>query len=91
MMTEAAHRLNIAVVALDRENAPAKQINAKVSHVTGSFTDPDAVRALAKECDILTIEIKHVDTDVIEDLAMGTDTRPDVRVFGAFLAVPGTY
>ena len=84
MLTESAHRLNVTIVTLDVENAPAKQINAKTNHVDGSFTDPDAVRALAKECDILTVEIEHVDTDTLENLAIGTDTRPDWRL------VPGT-
>lgn len=84
MLTESANRLNVNIVTLDAENAPAKQINAKTTHVNGSFADPDAVRTLAKECDILTVEIEHVDTDVLEDLATGTGTRPDWRL------VPGT-
>ena len=84
MMTEAANRLNVKIVTLDAANAPAKQINSTADHVDGSFTDPDAVRELAKLCDILTVEIEHVDTDVLEDLASGTDTRPDWRL------VPGT-
>ena len=83
MMTEAAHRLNVEVMTLDAENTPAKQINAKTNHVNGSFTDAEAVRTLAKECDILTVEIEHVDTDVLEDLAAGTDTRPDWRLVPA--------
>ena len=83
MMTEAAHRLNVRIATLDADNAPAKQINAKTNHVNGSFTDADAVRALAKECDILTVEIEHVDTDVLEDLAAGTDTGPDWRLVPA--------
>ena len=83
-MTEAAHRLGVRIVVLDKVNAPAKQINANARHVDGSFTDPGAVRELAMQCDVLTVEIEHVDTDVLEDLASGTDTRPDWRL------VPGT-
>lgn len=80
MLTEAAHRLNIKVVTLDSENAPAKQINARSDHVIGSFADPEAVRQLAKECDLITIEIEHVDTDVLEDISEGKDTQPDWRL-----------
>lgn len=80
MLTEAANRLNIKIVTLDAENAPAKQINAGAAHVNGSFADPDAVRRLAEECDIMTVEIEHVDTDVLEELATGLKTGPDWRL-----------
>ena len=80
MLTEAANRLNIKVVILDVDNSPAKQINAHADHVTGSFTDAQAIRQLAQKCDVLTIEIEHVDTDVLEDLSDGTETREDWRL-----------
>ena len=80
MLTEAANRLNIKIITLDAEAAPAKQINACADHVAGSFTDPKAIRQLAQQCDILTVEIEHVDTDVLEDLAEGRETREDWRV-----------
>lgn len=70
MLVEAAHRLNIQVAVLDSENAPAKQINlvARDKHVTGSFANASDVKALADNCDVLTYEIEHVDTKVLEDL-----------------------
>lgn len=80
MLSEAAHRLNIKLVFLDAENAPAKQIDARSNHINGSFTDPEAVRQLAKICDLLTVEIEHVDTDILEELSTGTETGPDERV-----------
>ena len=80
MLTEAANRLNIKVVTLDADNSPAKQINVHADHVTGSFTDAKAIRQLAQKCDVLTIEIEHVDTDVLEDLSDGTETREDWRL-----------
>ena len=80
MLTEAAHRLNIKIVTLDAENAPAKLINARSDHINGSFTNPEAVRQLAKECELMTVEIEHVDTDVLEDISEGIDTRPDWRL-----------
>lgn len=69
MLTEAANRLNISIVTLDAQACPAKQINVHPRHVSGSFTDPKAIRRLAAQCDILTIEIEHVDTHVLEDLS----------------------
>lgn len=77
MLTEAANRLNISVVTLDAEGSPAKQINANADHVNGSFKDPKAIRRLARKCDVLTVEIEHVDTDVLEELASGTEIRDD--------------
>ncbi|KAA6407145.1 MAG: phosphoribosylaminoimidazole carboxylase [Lasallia pustulata] len=77
MLTEAANRLNISVVTLDAEGSPAKQINANSNHVNGSFKDPTAIRRLARDCDVLTVEIEHVDTEVLEELARGTGIRND--------------
>lgn len=74
MLTEAANRLNIKIVTLDAENTPAKQINASASHINGSFVDSDAIRQLAETCDVMTVEIEHVNTDVLEDLSRGIKT-----------------
>ena len=70
MMVEAASRLNIKVGVLDAENAPAKQINLASNdhHVTGSFAKAADVKELASKCDVLTYEIEHVDTKVLEEL-----------------------
>ncbi|KAL9595830.1 MAG: hypothetical protein Q9219_006207 [cf. Caloplaca sp. 3 TL-2023] len=79
MLTEAANRLNVKIITLDAENAPAKQINATASHVNGSFSDADAVRQLAEQCDVLTVEIEHVNTNVLEEIARGIEAREDSR------------
>lgn len=68
MLVEAAHRLNVKTVILDAPNSPAKQINGLHAHVNGSFADAESIRKLAEECDILTIEIEHVDTTILEEL-----------------------
>ena len=60
MLCEAAGPLGIKIIALDAENSPAKQVNARNAHIDGSFTDPDKIRELARQCDILTVEIEHV-------------------------------
>ncbi|ODQ78236.1 hypothetical protein BABINDRAFT_9459 [Babjeviella inositovora NRRL Y-12698] len=72
MIVEAAHRLNIKTVILDAPNAPAKQINALDEHVDGSFTDPAAIAKLAAKCDVLTVEIEHVDASALADLQKAT-------------------
>lgn len=68
MLVEAAHRLNVKTVILDAPNSPAKQINGLHAHVDGSFADAGSIRKLAEECDIVTIEIEHVDTTILEEL-----------------------
>lgn len=68
MLQEAASRLNIELVILDKENAPAKQISGSKNHITGSFKTPSDVRKLAEKCDVITYEIEHVDTKVLEEL-----------------------
>lgn len=75
MLTEAASRLNVKVVTLDAANSPAKQINAVTDHITGSFKNADDVRRLAHACDVMTIEIEHVDTEILEELSGGFQTR----------------
>ncbi|CAE7209378.1 ade6 [Symbiodinium sp. CCMP2592] len=68
MMVYAAHRLGVRMCVLDPlgEKSPAGQV-AEMS-VKGSFQDADAVRALAKKCDILTLEVEHVNAEVLEEL-----------------------
>ncbi|KAF8476016.1 AIR carboxylase-domain-containing protein [Kalaharituber pfeilii] len=69
MMVEAAHRLNIPTVLCDvPPDAPAKQLNALNTHVHGSFADADAIHELATRCDVITAEIEHVDTHILEEL-----------------------
>lgn len=75
MLVESANRLNIQVNVLDAENAPAKQISAHESHVSGSFKEPKAVQELAKSCDVLTAEIEHVDTYALEEIPASSEVR----------------
>lgn len=69
MLCEAANPLGIKVMILDAENSPAKQVNAKNSHIDGSFVDAEKIRELARHCDILTVEIEHVDTHILEEIS----------------------
>ncbi|ODV95121.1 hypothetical protein PACTADRAFT_42709 [Pachysolen tannophilus NRRL Y-2460] len=73
MIVEAANRLNIKTIVLDAPNSPAKQINALDPHVNGSFTDPKCIKELASRCDLLTVEIEHVDADYLMELQAQTN------------------
>lgn len=76
MIVEAANRLNIKTVILEKgESGPAKQINANNEHIDGSFNNIDDIRKLADNCDILTIEIEHVDTDALKTIQRETGVK----------------
>ena len=68
MLAEAANRRNISIAILDKEGSPAKQINLNERNVNGSFSNPEDIRRFARHCDILTVEIEHVDTQVLEQI-----------------------
>ncbi|KAK0618061.1 phosphoribosylaminoimidazole carboxylase [Bombardia bombarda] len=68
MLCEAANPLGIDIAILDDKNAPAKQAHNTHRHVTGSFKDPLKIRDLAARSDYLSVEIEHVDTEVLEDI-----------------------
>ena len=68
MLLEAANNRNINIAILDKKGSPAKQINPTNLGVDGSFSDAQAIRRLARHCDILTVEIEHVDTQALEEL-----------------------
>lgn len=69
MLCEAANPLGIEVTILDASHSPAKQVNAKTAHIVGSFLDAEKIRELARKVDILTVEIEHVDTVVLEEIS----------------------
>ncbi|KAI1814734.1 phosphoribosylaminoimidazole carboxylase [Poronia punctata] len=69
MLCQAAAPLGITVAVLDAENCPAKQVNHNDLHVTGSFKDPEKIKSLASRCDVLTVEIEHVECDILEEIA----------------------
>lgn len=68
MLVEAANRLNIKTIVLDAENSPAKQVSNSTEHLVGSFSNPDDIRKLAAKCDVLTVEIEHVDVPTLKSL-----------------------
>ncbi|OJA12948.1 hypothetical protein AZE42_07482 [Rhizopogon vesiculosus] len=73
MLAASAALLNIDIVILDvGENGPAKQIisprSSSLTHIDGAFTDPEKIKVLASKVDVLTVEIEHVDTTVLEEI-----------------------
>ncbi|PIL23366.1 hypothetical protein GSI_14677 [Ganoderma sinense ZZ0214-1] len=73
MLAASASLLNIDVVVLDfGENGPAKQVVAPrspgLSHIDGSFADPEKILELSSKVDVLTVEIEHVEVSVLEEL-----------------------
>ena len=70
MLCEAANPLGVKVVILESgDTSPAKQVNNKNPHIDGSFTDAAKIRQLAEQVDIITVEIEHVDTYILEEIA----------------------
>lgn len=78
MIVEAASRLNINTIVLDGPNTPAKQINAVGDHVDGLFTDYASIEKLAEKCQVLTVEIEHVDADA---LAKIQEKFPEIEIY----------
>jgi phosphoribosylaminoimidazole carboxylase len=72
MLTHPAALLGIPLYILDSgPHTPAKQTllaPANTSHPDGPFTSESHIRELAKQCDILTVEIEHVNADVLESV-----------------------
>ncbi|POM78161.1 Phosphoribosylaminoimidazole carboxylase, ATPase subunit [Phytophthora palmivora] len=68
MMADSAHRLGLQVIVLDPLGAesPAGQTGLKA--VAGSFTKEDDIAKLAEQCDVLTVEIEHVNAAFLQQL-----------------------
>ncbi|MBI1280404.1 MAG: 5-(carboxyamino)imidazole ribonucleotide synthase [Anaerolineaceae bacterium] len=79
MMAFDAMRMGMKVVVLDPDpNAPAGQVANQ--HIIGSFRDPDKIAALAQSCDVVTVEIEHVDADALEALEQQSiQVQPSAR------------
>lgn len=78
MLVEAANRLNVKTVILDAPNSPAKQISNSSNHIDGSFTNPEDIKKLASKCDVLTIEIEHVDVPTLKELR---EINPSLKIY----------
>ena len=74
MLAEAANRLNVKVVTLDKKGCPASQVTLSENLIEGSFKDPQAIKELASRVDIITTEIEHVNADALQALIDGDAT-----------------
>ncbi|HLT08616.1 MAG TPA: 5-(carboxyamino)imidazole ribonucleotide synthase [Cyclobacteriaceae bacterium] len=67
MVIQSAINYNIDIHILDPDpNAPCKDIAQRF--VQGKLTDYEAVYQFGKHCDVITIEIEHVNTDALTQL-----------------------
>jgi len=84
MLALEAPRLNISMSFLDPlgQNSPAAAVTGANSVIIqGDLTDQHKIRELASVCDIITCEIEHIGTDVLEELEMaGVNVQPSGRV-----------
>jgi len=80
MLTVAAIRLGLRVVVLEAEpDCPAAQVGAE--QVMGGLRDPEALAELARRCDVITVEIEHLDAGALAELERaGKTVYPAARV-----------
>ncbi|EDO15156.1 hypothetical protein Kpol_440p3 [Vanderwaltozyma polyspora DSM 70294] len=79
MLLESANRLNVKTIILEQgNNSPAKQISNSTEHIDGSFNNPKDIEKLASKCDVLTVEIEHVDVNTLFSL---TEKFPNLKIY----------
>lgn len=80
MLTLAALPLGFKVVVVDPSpNSPAAQVGA--SEITANLYDKQALKKLAKLADYITIEIEHLDVDILEEIEkLGTPVNPSPSI-----------
>ncbi|MBS1763443.1 MAG: 5-(carboxyamino)imidazole ribonucleotide synthase [Bacteroidetes bacterium] len=80
MLLQKAADFNMNTHVLDPdENAPCRYLCKVFNH--GDFRDYDAVMAFGNECDILTIEIEHVNTEALYELErLGKKVYPQPHI-----------
>ncbi len=79
MMAFAARRMGLHIAVLDPDpDSPAAQVADR--HVVGDFRDPVKIHELAQGCDVITVEIEHVETDTLDALERdGVSVQPSPR------------
>ncbi|CAI5706416.1 hypothetical protein KXD40_006400 [Peronospora effusa] len=68
MMANAAHRLNLKVLILDPLGVESPAGQTGLEAVAGSFTKEEDIATLAQQCDVLTVEIEHVNATFLQHL-----------------------
>jgi 5-(carboxyamino)imidazole ribonucleotide synthase len=79
MLSLAAARLGFDVAILDPEpDCPAARVSAHA--VVGAYDDPQALKALAALCDVVTFEFENVPAAAVEILTgLGVEVAPNAR------------
>lgn len=83
MMALEAPRVGIQMKFLDPTGVecPAAQVVPHKFIVEGSLKDPSSLRELARDVDVLTVEIEHVGVETLEELEReGVNVQPSSRV-----------
>lgn len=73
MLAQEAAKMGIRVKVLDP--TPGCPASSVAEQVVGNFRDAEAINRFAKEVDILTVEIEHVDVDAMESASLPSDTE----------------
>src|ERR687884_431154 len=81
MTALAARAMGYRIHVLDPDaNCAASPVSDRV--VPAPFDDVEAARELARHCDVITLEIEQIATDVIDAAAAYAPTRPNSTVIG---------
>jgi len=95
MMVQAAVRLGIPMITLDKEHSPASQVSNPISidsqhatefkHQIGSFNSVEDIEKLSKLVDIITIEIEHVNVSILKTLLknqqLGRSKKNPIKIY----------
>ena len=92
MIASAAARMGVRITVLDPTGEPAAPATlAGAGQVVGVFRGDgadEAVRALAENADVLTIEVEHVDCDALEGSGKDVQPSPDtIRLLQVRLSI----
>ena len=85
MMALEAPRLNLSMKFLDPSGAtsPAALVVGGENAIEGKLNDPEKLRELSQNCDVMTIEIEHVGVDTLAKLEdEGVNVQPSSKVVG---------
>ena len=79
MLTEVALPMGHEVMVIDPgENCPAAQVGAE--QIQASLTDGDAITELAKQTDVVTWEIEHINAEVLTELNTPVEPSPQTLI-----------
>lgn len=79
MLIEASRPWNVTYTVLENDSqCPASAVADTV--ITGSLKDAEAIRRLAQDCDVLTFEIEHINSDALLEIEeSGKTVIPSAR------------